>query len=88
MERRRVPVGEATVHVLFPRHLPPVEIVSAAMRGDLLFLMGRIDAPPEWGVAGNGAVIVARRTSDDEYSVHVWHELHRGTLEHLVESRA
>lgn len=86
MDRRPVPVDGATVHVLFPKHLPPVEVVSTAKRGELLFLVGRIVAPPDWGVAGNGAIIVARRTSEEQYTVHVWHELHRGALEHLVDS--
>ncbi|MBL9023430.1 MAG: hypothetical protein JNL21_14625 [Myxococcales bacterium] len=84
---RQVLVEGATVHVLFPKYVPSVEVVSAAKQGDLLFLVGLIQAPPEWGVAGNGAIVVARRMQDDLYGVHVWHELHQGTLEHLVESR-
>jgi hypothetical protein len=84
-EAARVEVDVAGVRavVLVPSYLPKVSILSATPQGDLLFLVGRIHAPPSWGIDGNGALLVARKGDDGIYAVRVWHEMYRYALEEL-----
>jgi len=82
--RRAIVIDGMPVTLLLPRYLPEIEIVTTSKCDALLFIIGRIQAPESWGVSGNGAVLVGRARADGAYAVHVWHELHRGMLEHLV----
>lgn len=63
-QRRTIEVrGEALTFVV-PKWLPEIEAVTASKQDDLVFVLGRIRAPKEWGVAGNGALLVGRRRDD------------------------
>jgi hypothetical protein len=83
-EAAEIEVDGVKLRILLPRFLPRIEVVTAAIKGELLFILARIRAPKDWGVDGNGAVLVARRRDDGAWGVHVWHELYEWALGHLV----
>lgn len=81
--RIEVDVAGARVPVLVPPHFPKVSILVTAEQKDLLFLVGRIHAPPSWGIDGEGALMVARKGEDGVYAVRVWHETYPYALKEL-----
>jgi len=79
-----IEVDGTKVRILFPHWLPQIDVVTATIAGDLLFALVRIRAPKDWGVNGNGAVLVGRRREDGAYGVHVWHKLYKWALGYLL----
>jgi hypothetical protein len=71
-----VDVAGVPTRVLVPDDFPDVEPIVVADRGDLLFIVGEVHAPPAWNMEGSGAVLVARRRANGAYAVQIWHELY------------
>ena len=72
------------VHVLVAAYLARVRVVKATSDEDLLFLLGEIEAPPSWGMRGDGVIIVARKEQAGVYAARIWHDLYPGTVGELL----
>jgi hypothetical protein len=83
-KRLEVDVAGEPATVLFSEYLPDVRVVKVTRDGDLLFVLGEVQAPPSWGMNGDGVIIVARRERDGVYAARAWHVLYPGTVEQLV----
>ena len=82
--RLEVDLGGERVHVLVAAYLAKVRVVKVTRDGELLFILGEIDAPPSWGMRGDGVIIVARREQADVYAARIWHDLYPGTVGELL----
>lgn len=70
-----------SVRILFPEYTPRGTVQAWAAREDLLFLLLQLEE--QYRDAHLGAVVVARKTGEDEYTAVVWHELFPYALKRL-----
>lgn len=79
-----VDVAGERLTVLVPEWVPKARAVRAIREGDLLLVLAENEAPPNWGMKGRGAVIVARKDEAGVWAAGIWHDLHEGTVAALT----
>lgn len=83
LRRETMKIDSAEIALWVPRWLPRLEPVTSARRGDLLFVLSRIEKNDPHN-AGTPVMLVARRREDASFGVHVWHVLYPWALDHLT----
>jgi len=78
-----VHVGFRTVQALFPKWFGDVDVLAATELGRLISMLGSWRNAWARETNTDGVMMIAWPLKDGTYTVGVWHQLHRGTLDAL-----